>query len=455
MRLLFPDQLGTEPGTVLGWTVTTTSEPTYSPVPPDPNQLRHRADGRTSWLAGMFDVPGPIDRFALEIAFATWISRHDALQCCFAAARAGRPAATRVVALADIRLEARPDVQVATSDELRSVLGKRLDTACDPFRFAPYSLDAVSRTDRSTVVCGFDHAICDAWSITIATTELNELYRAAHDGGMLALMTAAAGLPEAGSFLSYRTRQSAAPQLFPGDPQLGAWLEFLRGAGCDLPHFPIDLALQPGSPAQVGGDVRSVLDAEGARRLQQRCGIEGYSMFGALLASVGLTSSTACGRARTPMLFPVHTRREARHHNTFGWLVSYAPANIAAMGDFAATARAADEAIRKGRRLASACATQVLEAMGPELTQAGTDAFTVSYADYRNLPGGQRSDDCLPRPANPTQLSWSDRVDDVHMWFTRSEDGIALRTRFPDTAVGRPLIHEFLDKTCASLAGLC
>ncbi|WP_406229809.1 hypothetical protein [Nocardia sp. NBC_01009] len=34
----------------------------------------------------------------------------------------------------------------------------------------------------------------------------------------------------------------------------------------------------------------------------------------------------------------------------------------------------------------------------------------------------------------------------MQLSFTRSYDGLALRTRFPDTPVARPLVTEFLDR---------
>lgn len=453
MLLSYLDRLATEPGTLLEWTAVADVEPVDYPVPPTSNQLIHlSAAGPSTWLAATFDVPGPIDTPALETAFAAWLPRHDALHSSFARSSTGA-VSVRVVAETDIRLAARPPVQATTPDELRSLLGRRLDQACDPFAFAPYFLGAISRTDRSTVVCGFDHAICDAWSITIAVTELNELYRATCEGGPLGAITASVGLPEPGSFLSYSAREAGAARVSSTDIRIRAWQNFFRAAGDDMPHFPLDLGLTRGSPHPQADDVRLVLGAEEIDAVHRRCRAEGHTLFGALLASIGLVSADATGRRHTRMIFPVHTRREPRHHTTFGWLIANAPATVTAASDLAIAARAADETIRAGQALAELPAVRVLEDVGAQLTRTRNGLFSVSYTDYRNLPGGSRWDTELARPENPIQLSRASPVDDVQMWFTRTERGLALRTRFPGTDTAPPTMRKFLDQLVETIIG--
>ncbi|MFI9503128.1 condensation domain-containing protein [Nocardia sp. NPDC052566] len=443
MRLLFLDQLVAEPGTLLEWTAVAEPGPTPDPTPPTSNQAIHLAgDGPTTWLAAHFDVSGPIDTAALEAAFAAWIPRHDALHCCFGAPEAGKPPSVHLVSDTDIRLVPQPAVRAGSVAALRTLLGARLDAACSPYRFPPYFLGAVSRAETSTVIIGFDHAICDAWSITIAVTELDELYRAARDGGYTAQICET--LPEAGSFLSYSTREAAVPSATTG-PMIRAWQDFLREAGNDLPHFPLDLGIPAGSRAPFGSDVRPLLGATATDALHRRSRGTGHSLFAALLAPVALVASELGGVAATNLVFPVHTRREPRHHNTFGWLVANGPARVAAGKDFDSTALAADEAIRSGQRLAHVPANRVLGAPGTELRRTRHDLFSVSYTDYRHLPGGSRCETTRSRPRNPAQFSRSAPLDDVQLWFTRTDDGLSLRTRFPDTPTARPVVAEFLD----------
>ncbi|WP_225731816.1 MULTISPECIES: condensation domain-containing protein [unclassified Nocardia] len=449
MRLLFLDHLDPEPGKLLEWTAIADPGPAFDPTPPTSNQAIHLSSGSpTNWLAAQFEVAGPIDEAALEAAFAAWIPRHDALHCCFAQPAGGGPVAVHLVSDTDIRLERRAPVAADSTAELRALLGARLDAACDPFRFPPYFLGAVSRPEISTVIVGFDHAICDAWSITIAVTELDELYRAALDEGD----TTRVALPEAGSFLCYSGREAAVPSATTG-PLIRGWRDFLREAGDDLPHFPVDLGIPAGSRAPFGGDVRPLLGPTATDALHRRARAAGHSLFAALLAPVALAAAELGGGAATDLVFPVHTRREPRHHNTFGWLVANAPARVPAAKDFATTVAGADAAIRNGQRLAHVPATQVLAALGPELRRTRHDLFSVSYTDYRHLPGGSRCDTTRTRPRNPVQFSRSASLDDVQLWFTRTDDGLSLRTRFPDTPTARPLVTDFLDRVAKTLVG--
>ncbi|MFJ1455892.1 condensation domain-containing protein [Nocardia sp. N2S4-5] len=445
MRLTFLDRLTVPPGTLLEWAVSADPGPVPDPTPPTSNQLLHlSATPPTAWLAATFDVPGPIDEAALRAAFAAWLPRHDALHCCFTAPRAATGAGLRLVSDNDIRLEPRPPVRSESADELRRMLGERLDAACAPFTFPPYFLGAVSRPGVSTIVCGFDHAVCDAWSITLAVTELDELYRTACDDGPAALPAAVARLPEAGSFLSYCTKAAANP---PPDSAalLREWHEFLRAAGNDLPHFPFDLGVPAGATAEPGSEVRTVLTPGAAAALHRTAREGGHSIFAVVLAAVAHTVAKLGGGGHTDLVFPVHTRREPRHHNTFGWLVANAPARIRAGDDLATTIPGAAAAIRAGQRLARLPAVTVFEAMEPALRRDRRGLFSVSYTDYRLLPGGSRSEFGRALPRQATQLSRSMPVDDVQLWFARTDDGLRLRTRFPDTPAARAVVSEFLD----------
>lgn len=463
MRLLFLDNLDAEPGLLLEWSAVAGSEPRPTATPPTSNQSIHLANrGPTTWLGAYFEVPGAIDATALGAAFGAWIPRHDALHCCFGPADAQTPVSLRLVADTDIRLTARAPIPVSDAERLRALLAARLDRACSPSRFPPYFLGAVSRRETSSVVVGFDHAICDAWSIAIAVTELDALYRAARRRGHDGVAALARRLPEPGSFLSYAAGEAALPSAAT-EPLLRGWRDFLYAAGADLPRcrdtpnhgdmpkygdlprFPIDLGLTERAP--FGGDVRPLLGPVATDALHRGARANGHSLFAALLAPVALAAAESGGRTMTDLVFPVHTRREPLHHNTFGWLVANAPARIPALRDFTTTALAAEAAIRAGRRLARVPASRVIAAMGPSLRRTRRDLFTVSYVDYRRLPGGTSR----TGPRNAAQFSRGAPADDVQLWFTRTEEGLALRTRFPATPSGRKIVGEFLDQVAETI----
>ncbi|MBB5917074.1 hypothetical protein BJY24_005986 [Nocardia transvalensis] len=442
MRLAFLDGLAVPPGALLEWAVS--AEPVPDPTPPTANQVLHlTADGPTTWLAAVFDVPGPIDEAALEAAFAAWLPRHDGLHCCFTPPAGADGPGLRLVSDNDIRLIARPPASATSAGEMRNLLGARLDAACAPFTFPPYFLGAITRPDVSTVVCGFDHAVCDAWSTTVAVTELDALYRAACEDGPAAVDAAAESLPEPGSFLCYCTREAAAPTTETGT-LLRGWQEFLRAAGDDLPHFPLDLGVPAGARAAADSDVRTMLTPADIAGLDRRSRAGGHSVFAVLLAAIAHSVAKLGGGAHTDLVFPVHTRREPRNHHTFGWLVANAPARIRAEDDLAAAIPGAAAAVRDGQRLARIPATTVFAADGTVLRRARHGLFSVSYTDYRHLPGGSRGESGHALPRGATQISRSAPVDDVQLWFARTDEGLTLRTRFPGTATARGVVSEFL-----------
>ncbi len=244
MHITFLDRFEARPGRILQWTPSEISTGTTYPVPPPTsNQQLHLAGSRgdTTWLAATFDVPGPpIDTDALKASFEEWTSRHDALSCSFSQAEESGESSALFVDVADVgdlRLREETVADARTPEQVRELLGERLDRWCNPFAFPAYFLGAITREDQSTVVCGFDHAICDGWSMSIAITEISTLYREYTRADRDPI--ASDLLPEPGSFLNYCFRESATADPEPGDHRIAGWRSFLRACGgVTLPIFP-------------------------------------------------------------------------------------------------------------------------------------------------------------------------------------------------------------------------
>ncbi|MGC0364601.1 hypothetical protein ABH922_002585 [Rhodococcus sp. 27YEA15] len=446
MRVTYLDRFDARPGRILQWTPTEIASGSTYPVPPISNQYLHLTGSRgdTTWLAATFDIRGAVDEEALGSSFETWAARHDALSCSFSEVEGLNQPATLFVDVADVsslRLREVAVVDAPTPELVRGLLGERLDRCCNPFAFPAYFLGAISREDQSTVICGFDHSICDGWSMSIAIAEINALYRQYTQVG--ASPPTPDPLPEPGSFLNYCFRESATPDPEPDDPRIAGWRSFLRECGGDTPHFPLDLRLPTGEIPTQGTDTRLLLDAEEADRFDQNSSDHRHSSFSSILASVGLATTRLTGTADTRLLFPVHTRREPRHNHTFGWLVANAPITVTSSDDVHSTAQSVNDALRKAILLSSLSSRQVLRSMGSEMSPTRRDIFSVSYADYRIMPGGSRTTGTGALPTNPQQLSRISRADDVQFWFTRTHKGLAVRTRFPAPAAAT--VHKYLD----------
>ena len=241
--------------------------------------------------------PAPSTRDALKASFEEWTSRHDALSCSFSQAEESGESSALFVDVADVgdlRLREETVADARTPEQVRDLLGERLDRWCNPFAFPAYFLGAITREDQSTVVCGFDHAICDGWSMSIAITEISTLYREYTRADRDPI--ASDLLPEPGSFLNYCFRESATADPEPGDHRIAGWRSFLRACGGDTPHFPVDLGLPAGAMSPQGTDTRMLLDADEAELFDQNCADHRHSSFGAILASIGLATTQLTGK---------------------------------------------------------------------------------------------------------------------------------------------------------------
>ncbi len=122
--------------------------------------------------------------------------------------------------------------------QVRELLGERLDRWCNRFsRFSAYFLGAITREDQSTVICGFDHAICDGWSMSIPIPQISTLYRE-YEAGVTVIRSRLNLLPEPGSFLT-TTSGNRQPRIqSPATTGLRVGGPSSEHAGVTLPIFP-------------------------------------------------------------------------------------------------------------------------------------------------------------------------------------------------------------------------
>lgn len=392
-----------EPGEVMSWTAVPDVTAAPEPVGLSVNQRNHLAGAdagaRTVWLAACFEVDGPIDAGALAAAFRSLLARHSALQCEFRSA-------TSAVRHDPARLAVRqrPVPAGDTTTRLRTLL----DRECAPFAYPAFALAAVSRPDRSTVVCGFDHAHVDAHSIALVARDLGALYRGAE-------------LPVTSSFLTRVVEWSEAPAV--ADPAMASWWGFLDAIDYRLPVFPLDIGLPEGETAVQATDRRLLADAETAADLGEAAERAGTTTYGALLS----TMASALDSGALPVLVPVQTRRP-EDADAVGWFTTTVPAwadpDLTRMG----------EHLRGARERAGLPLDQVLAALPRPLHAARRDVFMVSYVDYRRLPG----------EGSAQHVSGTSPADDVQLWLSRTDEGIHLRTRFPDVAAAHRAVGRFL-----------
>jgi len=440
MQVTTADLWAPAPGTLLTWEVTAAGAGT--PVPLTLNQRNHLAGAAvgapTVWLAAAFDVDGPVDAYALGRAWRAFVGRHSSLQV-ESALRGGTPAAYRhdPGTLAWAVTEAgRP----RTVEETRVRLHELLDERCRPFGYPAFLPAAISRPDRSTIVLAMDHLHCDAYSLTVVVDEVAELY-AAYAGGH-----DRPALPRAGCFVTSAEREHDHPvRVWHDDDRLRGWHDFLRARAFELPTFPLPLGVSPGERRPQATVVRRVADASVTERVSERARTQGASTYAATLAVLAAALHESGGPERLDVLVPVGTRDDAADRRAVGWFTTTVPLSVAADVSDAGLA-AAGAAVRAGVRLGEVPLDQVLDSLPAPLVQTRADVFMVSWLDYRHLPGAARM-----RERAAHHVSAATLADDLQLWLSRTDDGIAVRARFPETPEARQTVGDLLDRLGARL----
>ncbi|MFE7508823.1 hypothetical protein [Promicromonospora sp. NPDC057488] len=470
MRVLSADLWAPAPGRVLTWDVTPRPGSVPTPAAPTYNQRNHllgaHAGEPSVWITAAFDVDGPVDRDALEAAFRDLVADHPGLRV-----EAVRRPDPRTVGLvrhepAGLAWRRHEGPVTRTADDTREHLVAELSRRCAPFGYPAFLPAAISRPDRSTVVLGMDHLHTDAWSTTVVVDELAARYaeHAGEDGpdgrggsapalpaGAAAIVADPADLACPADAAHPADPADAAGPPFVGadDPRLATWHGFLRDRGWALPTFPLPLGVPDGERAPQRTVVRPLADAATADAVAARARSAGASTSAAVLVTLARAVADLGGPDTLETLLPVHTRGDDAARRAVGWHTTTVPLRIET-GDGADGALAATgKALRAARELAAVPLEQVVETLPGPLRFPRVDIFQVSYLDYRRLPGHAAS---AGRAAH--HVSAATRADDLQVWVSRTDDGIAVRARMPRTPTAVATVDAVLDRWSELLTAL-
>jgi hypothetical protein len=254
-------------------------------------------------------------------------------------------------------------------------------------------------------------------------------------------------MPMAGNFVDYCAAESEVVPISRTDPRMRAWLQFFAEQDNTIPSFPLDLGVPPGEKAPQAVDLRHLLGPAATDDFHARCRRSGASVFAGVLSAMAQSVRRLGGGPQMSLLFPVHTRQSEPWRNAVGWFTTNAPLAVTTAADFADTLARTGPALRAAVALGEVPVPQVLEALGG-LHRSRNDIFMVSYVDYRRLPGSVAHTEI-----SATHISNVTSADDIQFWISRTERGLALRTRYPDTPTARTVIAAFLDDVGRLLTG--
>ncbi|WP_238423485.1 condensation domain-containing protein [Gordonia sp. 'Campus'] len=442
MHVTTIDRYSPAGGELLSWAVQTSAAPRPSPVPPSFNQAVHLAAAgeASTWLAAAFTVDGRVDRAALGLAYRALIDRHGTLRSSFAVGTEGVERSVHDPRHLELRAQTIVDSSCGT--EIRDRLREALDAACHPFGPSAYLLAAIDRDHTSTIICGFDHCHVDAYSISIVIDDLHRLY----DGFRRRPGSFdSAELPMTGDFVDFCDAESQAAPIGPGDPRMRGWLRFFDDRDGALPTFPLDLGVAVGEIAPQASEVRTLLGPAATARFDDLCRRNGSSLFGGTLAAMADAVRRCGGGPELALLFPMHTRRDEQWRNAVGWFTTNAPLRVVSTGDLVETIRRVGPDLRRAVRLGEVPVPQVIAAMSG-LRHDRADIFMVSYVDYRLLPGARRH-----AAIDAHHISNATTADDAQFWISRTDQGLAIRTRHPDTLTAHRTIRGFVDEVVQTL----
>lgn len=388
-----------------------------------------------AWLAVTFEIAGPLDREALETAFLRLIDRHETLRSGFRVS--GETLERFTLDAGTVRIEASPGPLLHSGAEVTAHLEQRFGEGTDPLTWPYYTFVVVEREESSTVYLAFDHINIDAYSLALATYDVNELYEAATAGRR-------PELPRVGSYVDFcRVEREFAGTVGDDHETVTGWRGFLDACGGRLPSFPLDLGVRHGAelPRQTSL-CEWLLDASDAEAFETACRKSAGTFLGGVLAAAGIVAHEVGRQSVYRSVIPFHTRSEAQWVASLGWYIGVAPISVDLSGarEFRDAVRSAEDAVRAAKPMAGVPFFRVCDFLGPALSFTSPDPFAfISYIDMRIAPGADSWD-----AWKACVIGRASYGDQACMWINRGHDGVYVACRFPDTRLGRENVPRFI-----------
>lgn len=437
------EELDAAPGHFVTWTMRPAGAQTPAPTAEGQpggvasyNQEKHFSTAQeaqrtdesvATWLAVTFELPGVLDRKALEAALLHFVRRHEVLRCAFQQLAGDLTCDTLDP---DAVVLDQTDVgYFASAGELRSCLHRffrQIDTLAGPL----FVMGAVVGDASSTVYLAFDHIVYDGMSAPVAVQDIATAYAAYERGEE-------PGLPEAGSYLAFsRTQRERNEALDADDSRLDHWKGFMERNGGFFPPFPLDLGLEQGRMYPAVNETDLLLAGEDAEALEARCRADGGNLFLASLAAVGVSLRAEGGPDVYRGIVPVSERGRGPYTRSLGWFVNPMPVEFALdAGDFAGTLANVRTAATTMMRHAGVPFVKAWQLLAPEYAAISSWPYAVnlfSYVDTRDAPGGESE-----AGWNARGHTWVPQSNGLCLLFNRDTTGLYVNTLYADTPQAR------------------
>jgi hypothetical protein len=446
MRLTWISEYEAREGRLIEWTLdrVTLAAAAAAPADPRPASFMQEAHVQTAlalrgagvraptWLGTAFDVPGVLDRRALEAALLAWIARHETLR---SGLRLVDGELERFTLSTDaVALAQSVAVDFGAGADVLSYLDARFDEATDPLTWPPYLFVTVAREDAFTVYLAFDHSNVDGYSIVQIPHEIHELYAAARDGHPAALSSV-------GSYVDFSTTErERARHVDETHDAVVRWRELVADCDGQLPAFALDHHVTPGELPKQTGVCEWLLDVHDAKAFAAACKAAGANAHAGVLA---IASIIARQRAAQPVyrtIIPLHTRTEQRWATSLGWYVALAPIQIDSTQarDFQDLITIAHDELTTAKKTADVPFAKVCDLLHTALRPTSV----LSYMDGRMVPGAHQWATWNARGFGKVSYG-----DETYLWINRTVNGLYATARYPGTPQAHTNITTYLNDT--------
>ncbi|MEU9192979.1 hypothetical protein [Streptomyces hundungensis] len=372
------------------------------------------------WIGVSFAV-GRAGRQRIGVALSAWLRGCEHLRSRLIPAP-GR-CVRRTLPASAVSLRQEEVGTFADGASVRRQIEAFFDRNTQPLGWPQMVFATVEGTDGTTVFIGADHGVVDGYTLAMIPGQIRDALdgRAQDPFGQQSLECAAeerklGGVPSA-------------------EPELAApWRSLLDDARGRTPAFPLPLGASESPNAQRSA-YRWLLDGSATTRFATASRAAGGTTAAGLLACLALATARVSGE-RCLSLISLANTRPRKWRSAPGWFVGLHPVRIPAVpgADFAGTVVLAAAELRRRGPGPESSLPHISRMLRTEIHPR----FVVSYLDVRRVAG---------RPPHPQDAMLRSRIHspaEVYVWLTRSDRGVHLSARFPDTPLARTGVGRFV-----------
>ncbi|MEV6776934.1 condensation domain-containing protein [Streptomyces syringium] len=373
-----------------------------------------------AWVGVSFGVGG-VSRHRIGSAFSAWLRGHEHLRSRLVATRERCVRRTLPASAVTLRKEEIGDF--ADGASVRRQIEAFFDRRAAPLGWPHVVFATVEGTGGVTVFAGADHGIVDGYTLAMIPGQIRGLLagRAEHLPGP--------------TFLDFGAEERSLVDRLPVESaHADHWRTLLCDAHDRTPAFPLPLGASEARLTQRSA-YRWLLDEPATTRFAAASRQGGGSTAAGLLACLALAAGKIAGERHLSVVSLANTRPD-RWRTAPGWFVGLHPVRIptAPGAVFTDTVALAAAELRRRRPGPGSSLPHISRMLRREIHPR----FVVSYLDVRRVPGTP------PRQEDTMLRSRIHGPAEVYVWLTRSDRGVHVSTRFPDTVVAGANVERFL-----------